>query len=161
MGTQEWLSTFSWPKEKFMNFLPLSFSHPKPVAWTILILSGIGLAGIGIWPGIFFPLLWIAPLLIIVSLQAIFNERHIFSDVAHGDWSFILSAAISALICGFFWEMWNYLSLAKWKYHVPYVDRFLIFEMPILGYAGYLPFGLECAVIACLISKKGNGCYGT
>jgi hypothetical protein len=44
--------------------------------------------------------------------------------------------------------MWNINSLPKWVYSVPFVDRFHVFEMPILGFAGYLPFGLECAVIA-------------
>ena len=43
--------------------------------------------------------------------------------------------------------MWNYGSLARWIYDVPYVGRFKFFEMPVLGYAGYLPFGWECAVI--------------
>jgi hypothetical protein len=43
--------------------------------------------------------------------------------------------------------MWNFYSLAKWKYSIPFVHRFEIFEMPVLGYFGYLPFGLECAVI--------------
>jgi hypothetical protein len=61
--------------------------------------------------------------------------------------------AISALLCGFFWEMWNYRSLAKWIYAVPYVNRFHLFEMPILGYAGYLPFGMECAVVADAIAN--------
>jgi len=31
----------------------------------------------------------------------------------------------------------------------------MIFEMPALGYAGYLPFGLECAVIGELIDWSG------
>jgi len=45
---------------------------------------------------------------------------------------------------GFFWEFWNYLSpFVKWKYNVPYVGFLKIFEMPILGYFGYLPFALE------------------
>jgi hypothetical protein len=50
--------------------------------------------------------------------------------------------------------MWNYYSQAKWIYTVPYVNRFKIFEMPILGYAGYLPFGLECAVVAAWMKGK-------
>jgi hypothetical protein len=47
--------------------------------------------------------------------------------------------------------MWNYWSLAKWEYRIPFVHRFLVFEMPILGYAGYLPFGLECALIGNMV----------
>jgi hypothetical protein len=28
-----------------------------------------------------------------------------------------------------------------------------VFEMPILGYAGYLPFGLACALAAQLVAR--------
>ena len=54
-----------------------------------------------------------------------------------------LALAFAALICGFFWEFWNYWAVPKWTYTVPYVGFFKIFEMPLLGYLGYLPFGLE------------------
>ena len=57
-----------------------------------------------------------------------------------------MTSALAALFCGFFWELWNTWSLAKWEYAIPLVQRFELFEMPLLGYAGYLPFGLECAV---------------
>ena len=46
--------------------------------------------------------------------------------------------------------MWNFASLARWEYAVPWVQRFHLFEMPALGYAGYLPFGLECVAVAAL-----------
>jgi hypothetical protein len=61
----------------------------------------------------------------------------------------------AALVCGFFWEMWNWGSLARWEYSIPHVDRFRVFEMPLLGYAGYLPFGIECAAIAALVLNQG------
>jgi hypothetical protein len=118
-----------------------------------MIFSGMGLTGIGLFPNGLYPLLWVSPLLIIVSLQAIAGEQHIFSALWEGDGLVFVTSALAALICGFFWEMWNYYSLAKWIYAVPYVHRFLIFEMPFLGFAGYLPFGLECAVIGNFIEK--------
>jgi len=37
--------------------------------------------------------------------------------------------------------------LTKRIYSIPYVDRFHLFEMPMLGYVGYLPFSVECALI--------------
>ncbi len=114
---------------------------------TILILSIAGLTLIGVWPDILFPLLWISPLLIITSIQGIFHETHILLSFKEGRWDYIMAPALSALMCGFFWEMWNYLSYAKWKYTLPYVHAIQIFEMPLLGYAGYLPFGLECVAI--------------
>ena len=44
---------------------------------------------------------------------------------------------------GFLWEFWNYYAIPKWTYDIPFVGFFKIFEMPILGYLGYLPFALE------------------
>ena len=33
---------------------------------------------------------------------------------------------------------------AYWQYSLPYVDVLHVFEMPLLGYFGYLPFGGYC-----------------
>lgn len=148
LSTLEWLRSFSWPQKKFQNFLPISPSNPKGLSWISLMVAGAGLAWIGIWPNQLFPFLWISPFLIIVSIQTLFDEKHLLSDIGHGDWSVVVPSALATLICGFFWEMWNYYSFAKWHYNIPYVHRFQIFEMPILGYAGYLPFGLECVAIS-------------
>jgi len=49
----------------------------------------------------------------------------------------------ATIFTGFWWEMWNYYSLPKWYYTIPYVGFYKVFEMPALGYLGYLPFGLE------------------
>jgi hypothetical protein len=139
---------------------PIRFAHPAPAAAGGLLLGAVGLAGIGIWPNYLFPLLWISPLLIIVCLQTLMGERHILSEMAAGDWHGAVAAALAALVCGAAWEMWNYFSLAKWEYSIPLVHRFLIFEMPLLGYAGYLPFGLECLVIGDMLGQlfeRGQG----
>lgn len=50
--------------------------------------------------------------------------------------------SLGALICGFFWEMWNYFSFPKWIYHTPGAEFLRVFEMPLLGYGGYIPFAL-------------------
>jgi len=50
--------------------------------------------------------------------------------------------------------MWNSGSMNKWLYEIPYVDAFDIFEMPLLGYAGYLPFGILCAQIGSMILER-------
>lgn len=126
------------------------------MAWGGLLISGVGLAGIGVWPDYLFPFLWVSPLLIIISLQILVGEPHILNDMAEGDWRLGISSALAALFCGLFWEMLNYYSLAKWEYTIPFVDRYRIFEMPILGYAGYLPFGLECAAFGGILELTGQ-----
>jgi hypothetical protein len=152
LGTQEWLRSFPRLEGSFASFRPIRFSHPRRTAVAVLSISALGLAGIGVWPDFLFPLLWVSPVLILVSLQALQGERHALSEVALGDWRLVVSAALASLLCGFFWELWNVHSLNKWIYSVPYVHRFLVFEMPLLGFAGYLPFGLECAALGHTVS---------
>jgi len=153
LSTREWILGSPRFDKEFGCFLRLSFHRPKGLAWITLILAGLGLAGIGVYPDFLFPLLWISPLLIIVSLQTLMGDDHVFRNVTRGDWRLIISSALAALFCGWFWEMWNFYSLAKWEYAVPFVHRFEIFEMPILGFAGYLPFGLECAVVSDILDS--------
>lgn len=61
---------------------------------------------------------------------------------------------MAGLACGGFWEMWNFHSYPKWIYTVPGVDCWHVFEMPLLGYAGYWPFGLECLAAVEWISGR-------
>ena len=153
LGLRDWLLSTQWLHPRFDGLNPLPVLFPQIAAVCTLTLSAGGLAAIGIWPNIFFPLLWVSPLLIILSLQALMGERHILSGPAAGNWSAAVAAAVAAVICGVFWEMWNFFSLAKWQYSIPYVDRYHIFEMPLLGYAGYLPFGLQCAAVGNLLDE--------
>lgn len=122
--------------------------HPAP---PVLLISCLGLIGVGLWPEQLFFLLWLAPLGILVSLKKMAGLPTLFSDMAKGDWRPAISAALAALVCGFFWEMWNYYSQAKWIYSIPYVHRFTLFEMPLLGYMGYLPFGMLCIELVELV----------
>ena len=154
LGTREWILGSYWLEDGFGSLLPIGFSRPEVLAWAVLLVSGAGLAGVGVWPDYLFSLLWVCPFLIIVSLQTLMGESHLLSDIARGDWRLVISSALAALLCGWFWEMWNYFSLAKWEYAIPFVHRYQIFEMPILGYAGYLPFGLECAVIGGMLDRS-------
>jgi hypothetical protein len=148
MGTYDLLKTFSRPSTGMDDFIHVKFTRPKLVAGIVLGIAGFGLAGLGIWPDILFGLLWVSPLLIIISVQTLLGRKHCLSPLAHGDWCSVWLAALAALICGFFWEMWNWHSFSQWIYTVPYVSHFKIFEMPLLGFLGYLPFGLECLVVA-------------
>ena len=122
-------------------------NSPKFWRTGALAVSAAALFLIGWFPDGLFPLLWVAPLLLLMALHRLAGKPSFFPEVGRGDWRRVYRLCLAALICGFFWELWNGQSLAKWIYSVPYVDRFQLFEMPILGYAGYLPFGLECAVV--------------
>ena len=127
--------------------LRIQMKRPRLVAFFCILISCTCLFLIGIFPDYLFFLIWICPLLIVLGIQGITGERHIFSDTVRGEWRIIVSSVLSILICGFFWEMWNFYSFTKWEYGIPFVDKFHIFEMPVLGYAGYIPFGLLCVAL--------------
>jgi hypothetical protein len=154
LSTNELLSSVPRASGGLDNFVRIRVPYRKVAGVPGLVIFSAGLAMIGIRPDYLYPLLWVSPLLIITSLQAVMGRQSIFAGIEKGQWRGIYLLALSALVCGFFWEMWNYYSYAKWVYSVPFVDRFRIFEMPLLGYAGYLPFGLECAVVARLFTGE-------
>jgi hypothetical protein len=152
LSTLEWLQSFARFRSCQYQY-KLIITKPKLVAWCVLCISSATLFGIGQWPNYLFPILWISPLLVIISLQIILNEPTIFSQLNKGDWRIVYLPALAALICAFFWEMWNFYSAAKWIYFIPFVHAYQIFEMPVLGYLGYLPFGLECIVVVDFFSR--------
>ena len=124
------------------------------LAWFALAGGLLALVCIGIWPDTLFPVLWLAPLLILCALQQLLLGETLFTSLQHGDWRPLLQPALAALICGLLWELWNFGSLAKWHYSIPYVQRYYLFEMPLLGYAGYLPFGIACALAMDLVARS-------
>jgi len=158
MATHDLLLTFPALGQGLSGGVQASGAWPKPAAGVALALAGAGLAFVGVLPNQLFPLLWVSPFLIVLALQVLREQCPILDALRRGDWHGLVAAPLAGLVCGGFWEMWNILSLAKWEYAVPFVDRFHIFEMPLVGYAGYLPFGLECLVIGQLILEAvGDG----
>lgn len=96
-----------------------------------------------IWPRYFYPLVWLSIYFILEPLNRWLGHRTLLTWTTKGDWRVFGALWMGVLATAFFWEMWNYYSYPKWIYTVPFVNTFNIFEMPILGYGGYLPFSLE------------------
>jgi hypothetical protein len=109
------------------------------------------------FPDYAFPLVWLGLFFLIDTIATFLGGRSIGSFLRNGDWSPVFNIAVGTLICGFFWELWNYYALPKWTYSIPYADFLHVFEMPVLGYGGYIPFGLEIfavyALAAALLPK--------
>ena len=148
-------STWAWlARLPRMDALSLPAVHGNAaLAWVALGAGLAALAAIGLSPDLLFFMLWLAPLLVLAGLSQLLLGETVFSPVARGDWRPVLQSALAALVCGFFWELWNSGSAARWHYSIPYVQRFQLFEMPLLGYAGYLPFGVECALAVDLAAR--------
>lgn len=95
-----------------------------------------------IFPHYCFPLIWFSLIFLLDPWNNFVGRKSVFAHLAVRDWGFIV-LPLGGLVCGFFWEMWNYFSLPKWYYTVPFINFWKVFEMPLFGYSGYLPFSLE------------------
>jgi hypothetical protein len=156
IGTRDLLYTFPRVSAGLDDFFRIRAGRPGQTAFIAATIAITGLVFTGLWPEYAYPMLWIAPLVMIAAAVVISRGETVYKDLIMGDWRNIYLLALSALICGFFWEMWNYYSFTRWEYSVPLVARFYVFEMPLLGYAGYLPFGLQCGLAAWLVRKTGS-----
>jgi hypothetical protein len=103
------------------------------------------------WPHFFFPFLWISVYFITEPINIWLRNGHLAAWTQKGDWRPVLALWGGVLITAFFWEFWNFWSFPKWIYTIPFVDFWHVFEMPLLGYGGYLPFALELYALYHLI----------
>jgi len=120
-----------------------------PVMFLIMGIAAIFLPLIR--PDLFFPLLWVSLFLILDPINYWRGYDSLSGDILENNWQRLLYFGIATLICGFFWEMWNYHASIKWFYEIPYVGSLKIFEMPLLGYLGYIPFGFEIFAVYCFV----------
>jgi hypothetical protein len=147
-GTAELVSTFNWVKRTRRGPLIL----PKPATLLIFLVTGCSmLVLLLLWPRYFFPCVWLSVFFIVEPFNVWLGNRSLVQYTARGNWRPVLALWVGCLICGFFWEMWNFYSYPRWVYHVPFVDFCHIFEMPLLGYGGYLPFSLELFAVYHLV----------
>lgn len=133
--------------------------HPDPRTTRLTLLAGLAMFLVLMaWPSVFFPFTWTFMVLMLAPINAWLGHRSIFDWTRTGNWRPVVALGLGVLTCGFFWEMWNFFSYPKWIYSVPYFDFLPIFEMPILGYLGYIPFALELvAVVYLVLGLLGSG----
>jgi hypothetical protein len=124
------------------------------------VLIGLGcFALLPLFPHETFPLVWVAPILILEPLAHAIRFPSLLADVRTGGWTRLFAVMMASLVTGVFWEMWNFFSLPKWTYEIPYVGFWHVFEMPLLGYLGYPFFGIAVfsyAAIALMLLSRQN-----
>jgi len=114
--------------------------------WIMLVLMLV-------WPRYYFPFMWLSVYFILEPVNVWLGNRSLAFWTQKGDWRPILALWGGVLMTGLFWEFWNYWSYPKWIYTVPYLNFWHIFEMPVLGYGGYLPFALELFALYHFVSS--------
>ena len=139
-GSAELVSSFKWLRN--LKSGPRISSNRI----SLIIIMGIGILSMAlllVWPDYFYVFLWLSVFFIIDTINFLIGHRSLIFYTDKKDWRPLLSLALGCLICGFFWELWNYYSYPKWIYSTPGVEFLYVFEMPLLGYLGYIPFSFE------------------
>ncbi len=139
----------SFFKDKSMR-ISFKVSEKSLTTWFI---AGIVMLVLTLWvPQYSAAFLWISLYLIFDIINYKLGYPSLMRQATQGRWKTIICLAIGCVICGFFWEMWNYYSNPKWIYNVPFVDFWHLFEMPALGYLGYIPFAWEVYALYHLVT---------
>ncbi len=148
-GAAELVGTFRWIR----RLKPGWAIMPRRSTLLAFFMTGCFMMGLLLaWPVYFFPFVWLSVYLILEPINYFLKNRSLFQYLKIGDWRPLVALWIGCLMCGLFWEMWNFYSYPKWVYDVPFVDFLHVFEMPLLGYGGYLPFSLELFCVYHLVA---------
>jgi hypothetical protein len=107
-----------------------------------------------------FALAWVFPLLLCDGINYLYGYNSFMGDLREGHVEELVSTILSGLLCGFLWEFWNYWSLTKWVYTVPFFEKGKIFEMPLAGYVGFFVFGLGTIAFKSFLHGTGTTGYG-
>jgi hypothetical protein len=100
-----------------------------------------------VWPSYCFPLIWLALFFLLDPWCELLAGDSLTRRWLAGARQEHLCLLLAGLLCGLWWELWNFPSAAQWVYAIPIFDFGKIFQMPILGYLGFPPFALEAAVM--------------
>lgn len=91
--------------------------------------------------------LWLSLLLLLDPINDRFGAPSLIGDWREGRWGRTLALMAGGGICGLWWEAWNWFALTKWTYDLPFLgplEGWRYFEMPLVGFLGFFPFGPEC-----------------
>lgn len=94
-----------------------------------------------------FAFIWVAFIFLLEPFCHWGGGKSLLADWVGGRRREIFLLLAAGFTCGFLWELWNYWAKAKWVYNLPFFHWGKIFEMPLLGYLGFPPFALECAIM--------------
>jgi hypothetical protein len=121
----------------------------NPGAWqpaSLLLGSALLILPL-IFPRYAFPLIWGAMFFLLDPFCWLLGGDSLIARFAAGQRREHLCLLAAGLICGLWWEAWNWFAITRWVYTLPVLNGWKVFEMPLPGYLGFPPFALECAVM--------------
>jgi len=104
-----------------------------------------------LFPRLFFPLVWLGFFFLLEPVNCRAGRPSLFRELEAGRATRTLSWMAAGLAAGILWEIFNFWAGSHWEYAIPHLGFGRVFQMPILGYGGFIPFALEIeAMLAAL-----------
>src|SRR3989344_3940634 len=133
---------------KLRNEVPKQAKVTRINAGFITILGATILLLVLNFPANLFPFIWVVIFLILDPINAARGQESIMAQVIKGNYQTLLVLSLGAIVAGLIWESvnfiipkWTYpLSIAGWFWNLPAPINSKIFQMPVAGYLGYIPF---------------------
>jgi hypothetical protein len=135
---------------KSRGFFQRFTGRPRdPNAWqpVFLLAGSASLVLPFILPYYAFPLIWLVFIFLLDPFNDLLSGDSLTRRWLQGGRQEHLCLFFAGVLCGLWWELWNYPATSKWIYTLPVLNFGKIFEMPVLGYLGFPVFALECAVM--------------
>lgn len=142
--------------ERFLEGKKLALFRIKVTPFFLKLCVFIGILFIFLplfRPGLFFPLIWLCFMFLLEPVNYWLKNESLLVDQERKDWSRIWSWILAGLVAGFLWELFNFWAGSHWEYSLPYLDFWRVFQMPVFGYTGFMPFALEVFIFFQLLSK--------
>jgi hypothetical protein len=105
-----------------------------------------------VFPTYLAPLVWGSVSFLLDPRNYRRGARSILRDFEERDFGLVARLLFGGLICGGVWESMNFFAPQKWIYTVRGLENFKLFEMPLLGFAGFPALALDGMAVYSLLS---------
>jgi hypothetical protein len=130
------------------NVVAIPGFDAEKTAFVLAALSALGLLGGAALPEYLAVLLWLAPLLLLIALQLLWNESTIFSGIKSGDWGRIICAIFSGIIV---------CNITLMAYQSNGGSVLINLSHSFYAQLGYAVFGLLCLQLGDVIAENWRG----
>lgn len=152
----------AWFVESILKGKNLALFKIRVTPFLLKAFFGAGIVSVVLpltWPRIFFPCVWLCFIFLLEPVNYRLKNENLLKD-GEEKWTRFWSWISAGLAAGFLWEFWNFWASSRWEYSLPYLNFWKVFQMPVFGYTGFMPFALEIFAIYYFLSfvhKKLQG----
>lgn len=128
--------------------IPLPRFRVGPFLLWMCLIMGVLTLVLGLaWPLLFFPLVWLSLIFLLEPVNYRRRTPSFLADLEGRRGERLVSWALAGLAAGLVWEGLNFWAGSHWEYSIPYFNFWRVFQMPVFGYGGFIPFALETFAI--------------